>query len=63
MKITKAMKNWLVENKSVDKDASDEEFQQAAAAALLDGSLSAEKMRKLTSSPSDLIESLMDLRS
>lgn len=53
MRITKALKNWLVENCGIKSTASDDEFRRAAAAALLDGSLSAEKHLELVKEPED----------
>ena len=51
MKLTQATKNWLIENAGVSKDASDEEFQQAAAAALVSGKLDHAKYAELQKSP------------
>jgi len=48
MKMTMALKGWLVEHKGVAKDADDDTFRKAATEALLDGSLTAEKLAELT---------------
>ena len=53
MKLTPELKAWLVENKGVDAGADDETFLKAATAAVMDGSLSAEKMVELTAEKAD----------
>ncbi len=53
MKITAAMKKWLIENCDVKADAGDDEFRKAAGEALVDGKLSAEKLAELCKSPED----------
>lgn len=51
MKLTKAMRSWLVEHKGLSADASDDEFRKAAAEALLDGSLAHDKYVELCKDP------------
>ncbi len=51
MPITLALKNWLVDNCSVEKDATDDEFKKAAGSALAEGTLSAEKLTELITEP------------
>jgi len=53
MNPTEALKNWLIENKGVDKDASDDVFSKAVADALLDKSLSAEDYFELSKESDD----------
>jgi len=53
MNPTEALKNWLIENKGVDKDASDDVFSKATADALLDKSLTAEDYFELSKEPDD----------
>jgi len=48
MKMTGALKKWLVENCDVKTDASDDEFKKAASEALMDGKLSTEKFAELS---------------
>lgn len=51
MKLTEALKGWLVENCSVKADATDPEFRKAAGVALADGTLSVEKYNELSTPP------------
>lgn len=51
MKLTAALKKWLVENCSVKADATDEEFRKAASDALMNGKLSLAKMGELSIDP------------
>lgn len=53
MKLTKALKNWCIENRGIKADASDDEFRRAVAAALMDGSLTAEKHMEMSSEEED----------
>lgn len=53
MDVTEALKNWLIKNKKVDKDASDDDCQKAAAAALVDKSLSTEDYFELSKESDD----------
>jgi HK97 family phage major capsid protein len=48
MKITKALKQWIVLNCGVKSDATEDEFKKAAAAAMVEGKLSTEKYVELT---------------
>ena len=48
MKLTEALKAWVVENRGVKSDASDDDFRKAAAEAIADGTLSPEKLHELT---------------
>jgi len=48
MNLTEMLKSWLVKNCGVAKDATDDEFRKAAAAALVKGTLTPAKMEKLT---------------
>jgi len=48
MKLTKALKSWLVENCDVKEDADDGEFRKAAGMAMAEGKLAAEKYMELT---------------
>jgi HK97 family phage major capsid protein len=51
MKITKQLQEWLVANKGVSADATDDEHQKAAAEAMVDGSLTTEQFIELTKDP------------
>ncbi len=51
MKITDALKAWLVEAKGAKPDAGDDDLRKAAAEALVDGSLSAERYGELARDP------------
>jgi len=53
MRLTKALKSWLVDNSGVTKDAADNEFRKAAAEALVAGTLTAEKLAELTKEADD----------
>ncbi len=53
MNLTEALKNWLVDKKGIDKDASDDEFNRAFAEALSDKSLSLEDCVELSKEPDD----------
>lgn len=53
MELTPQFRQWFVDNKGVDKDATDEEFQKATASALMDGSLAPEKFKELTTTKQD----------
>ena len=57
MKLTEALKAWLVENCGVEKDASDDEFKKAAGVAFADGTLTPEKYAELSA---DLAEKQVD---
>ena len=48
MKLTKALKQWAVQNCGVAPDASDDEYRKAIGSAIADGSLSTEKFTDLT---------------
>ena len=48
MKMTIALKAWLVEHKGVEKDASDDDYRKAAGEALADGSLTVTMLAELT---------------
>lgn len=48
MKLTEALKAWVVEKCGVKSDASDDDFRKAAAEAIADGTLSPEKLHELT---------------
>lgn len=64
MKLTQAMKTWLVEQKGLSADAADEDFRKAAADAMLDGSLTHDKYVELCADPdaqkADSLESKLD---
>ena len=53
MVITANMKKWLIENCDVSKDASDDEFRQAAGVAMANGDLSVEKFTELSKDPKE----------
>ncbi len=53
MNLTEALKNWLIDKKGIDKDASDDEFNRATAEALSDKSLSTEDYFELSKQPDD----------
>lgn len=48
MKLTVALKAWIVEHCSVKADANDDEFRKAAGVALANGTLSVEKLQELS---------------
>lgn len=48
MKLTEALKAWVVEKCGIKSDASDDDFRKAAAEAIADGTLSPEKLHELT---------------
>jgi len=47
LKLTKALLDWLVANRDVDKEATDDEFRLEAGKAIAEGELSAEKFAEL----------------
>ena len=51
MKLTKATKQWLVENMSVDKDADDETFRAALGKAVSENKLTPAKLMELSADP------------
>lgn len=53
MKLTKALKGWLIANAGVAKDADDATFKDAVSTALMDGSLTADKLVELTEEKED----------
>lgn len=69
MNTTEALKKWLVANKGVAADATEDDCRKAAAAALVDGSLTHEKFVELTADPmakaanefTQKIDAMMDL--
>lgn len=62
MELTNALKGWLVANAGVKSDASDDDFRAAAAKAIVDGTLSAEKLTELcTSKEDEAVKGVMDL--
>jgi len=48
LKLTKALQEWLVANRKIDKEADDDEFRLEAGKAIAEGELSAEKFAELT---------------
>jgi len=53
MKITKALREWILKNCEVSEDASDDEIRKAAAGAMVSGNLTAEKYIELTKEPDE----------
>ena len=51
MKITTALKSWVVENCDVKSDADDDKIKKTAADSLIEGKLTAEKYAELTADP------------
>lgn len=51
MKMTEALKRWLVDNCCVEKDVEDDKFREAAGDALVKDTLSPEKYAELTADP------------
>jgi len=48
LKITKALQDWLVANREIEEDATEEEFRSEAGKAMAEGTLDANKFLKLT---------------
>ena len=53
MKLTDALKSWLVENCGVKADSSDDDFRSAAATAIASGTLSTDKFATLIADPKE----------
>ena len=53
MTLTEKLKGWLVANKSIEKDAGDEEFRKAASDALVSGDLATSKFTELCTDEQD----------
>ena len=53
MKITLALKRWLLANCDIEDDASDDEFRKAAGMAMAEGDLATEKYMELTKEPKE----------
>jgi len=51
MNLTKRLKDWLVQNMEVAKDASDEEFQKTFVTAIAEKKLSPTELHDLTKDP------------
>ncbi len=53
MKITKLLRAWLVKNTDVKEDTSEEDCRKAVASALVDDTLSTEKLQELSKDPAE----------